>query len=65
MPVFREFLTPGRDALLVPVNKETAMAAELEEILDDPELAAGLSSATGEKEERYYWDRCAAEHGAI
>ena len=65
LPVFREFLTPGRDALLVPVDDAPALAAALAAILDDPELADGLRSAAGATVERFSWARSAAEHRAI
>jgi glycosyltransferase involved in cell wall biosynthesis len=61
LPVFREFLTPGRDALLVPVDDAPALAAAL----DDPELADRLRSAAGATVERFSWARSAAEHRAI
>src|SRR5579864_6444932 len=47
LPVFREYLSPGRDALLVPVDDAPALAAALAAILDDPELADRLRSAAG------------------
>jgi len=65
LPVFREFLTPGRDALLVPVDDPPALAAALAAILDDPELADRLRSAARATCERFSWARSAAEHQAI
>ncbi len=65
LPVFREFLSPGRDALLVPVDNPPALAAALAAILDDPDLAGRLRSAALATARRYSWARSAAEHQAI
>src|SRR5690606_26391220 len=35
IPVFREWLVPGRDALLAPVGDEEALATALATVLDD------------------------------
>lgn len=65
LPVFREYLRPGRDALLVPVGDAPALAAALAAVLDDPRLAARLRSAALAVCERFSWARSAAEHRAI
>jgi glycosyltransferase-like protein len=65
LPVFREFLTPGREALLVPVDDPPALAAALAAVLDDPDLAARLRSTALATVERYSWARSAAEHQAV
>jgi glycosyltransferase-like protein len=65
LPVFREFLSPGRDALLVPVDDAPALATALAAVLDDPELADRLRSAARATCERFSWARSAAEHQAI
>jgi glycosyltransferase-like protein len=65
LPVFREFLSPGRDALLVPVNDAPALAAALAAVLDDPDLVGRLRSAARATCERFSWPRSAAEHQAI
>jgi glycosyltransferase involved in cell wall biosynthesis len=65
LPVFREFLTPGRDALMTPVNDPPALASALAKVLDDPDLAGRLSSAALLTAERFSWPRSAAEHQAI
>ena len=51
LPVFGEYLTSGRDALLVPV--------------DDPDLAARLRAAALATAQRFTWARSAAEHRAV
>ena len=65
LPVFREFLSPGRDALLVPVDDAPALAAALAKVLDDPQLADRLRSAARATCERFSWARSAAEHQGI
>ena len=65
LPVFREFLSPGRDALMVPTGDPAALAAALAAVLDDPDLAARLRAAALATAGRYSWARSAAEHQAI
>ncbi|HUB22795.1 MAG TPA: MSMEG_0565 family glycosyltransferase [Streptosporangiaceae bacterium] len=65
LPVFREFLSPGRDALMVPVDDPSALAAALAAILDDPRLAGRLRETALATAGRYSWARSAAEHQAI
>jgi glycosyltransferase-like protein len=65
LPVFREYLTSGRDALLVPVDDAPALAAALATVLDDPDLAASLREAALATARRFTWTRSAAEHRAI
>jgi glycosyltransferase-like protein len=65
LPVFREYLTEGRDALLVPVDDPAALAAALAAVLDDPGLAVRLRAAALATALRFTWVRSAAEHQAI
>jgi glycosyltransferase-like protein len=65
LPVFREYLTEGRDALLVPVDDPAALTGALAAILDDPDLAASLREAALATARRFTWARSAAEHQAI
>ena len=65
LPVFREYLTHGRDALLVPVGNVAALAAALSSVLSDPQLADRLRSAGRAVCERFTWARSAAEHQAV
>jgi glycosyltransferase-like protein len=65
LPVFREYLVPDRDALMVPVNDAAALAAALTSVLDDQQLADRLRSAGRELCKRFTWARSAAEHQAI
>ncbi|MGH3286655.1 MAG: MSMEG_0565 family glycosyltransferase, partial [Streptosporangiaceae bacterium] len=65
LPVFGEYLTSGRDALLVPVDDPPALAAALTAVLDTPDLAASLREAALTTARRFTWSRSAAEHRAI
>ncbi len=65
LPVFGEYLRPGRDALMVPVDDAPALATALTAVLDDRQLAARLGSAGRAVSARFSWDRSAAQHQAI
>ena len=65
LPVFREYLRPGQDALMVPVDDAAALAAALGTVLDDAALADRLRAAGHQVCARFTWDRCAAEHQRI
>ena len=65
LPVFLEYLRPGRDALVVPVGDAAALARALAAVLDDPALAARLRAAGLAVSRRFTWARSAREHRAI
>jgi glycosyltransferase-like protein len=65
LPVFLEYLRPGRDALVVPVGDAAALARALAAVLDDPALAARLRAAGQAVSRRFTWARSAREHRAI
>ena len=65
LPVFREYLRPGRDALLVPPGDPESLAAALTSVLDDPDLAERLRAAGRAGAARFPWAATAAEHQAI
>jgi glycosyltransferase-like protein len=65
LPVFREYLAPGRDALLVPVNSPAALAGALTSVLGDPQLAERLREAGRAVAARFTWEATAAEHKTI
>ena len=65
LPVFHEYLRPGEDALMVPVNDAGALATALAAVLDGRELAARLRTAGRAVCARYTWARSAAEHRKI
>jgi len=65
LPVFREYLTSGRDALLVPVGDPAALADALASVLGDPRLAQRLRAAGLAVAAWFTWEATAAEHEAI
>ena len=65
LPVFREYLRPGRDALLVPTGDPPALAGALASVLDDRGLAGRLRAAGRAVAARYTWAASAAKHQAI
>jgi glycosyltransferase-like protein len=65
LPVFREYLRPGRDALLVPPGDPQSLAAALTSVLDDPDLADRLRAAGRAVAARFPWAATAAEHQAV
>lgn len=62
LPVFREYLTHGQDALLVPPGDPTALAGALTKVLSDPALAARLRAGGNAVVRRFTWRAAAAEH---
>ena len=64
LPVFHEYLRPGQDALMVPVNDAVALAAALSTVLEDQHLADRLRSAVALCT-RFTWTSTAAEHQEI
>lgn len=65
LPVFREYLTPGRDALLVPVDSPAALAGALTSVLGDPQLAQRLRAAGRTVAASFTWAATAAGHKTI
>src|SRR5262249_59819060 len=65
LPVFREYLRPGRDALLVPTGDPPALAAALASALDDLRLAAGVRSGALGASARVSWARAAGAARAV
>jgi glycosyltransferase involved in cell wall biosynthesis len=62
LPVFREWMVPGRDALFAPVGDAPALGRALGDVLDDGPLRAGLVSAGLDLAERYSWEASARRH---
>ena len=60
LPVFREYLTDGQDALLVPVEDVDGLAGALRAALEDSELRNRLVRAGYAVVGRFTWE-CAAE----
>jgi glycosyltransferase-like protein len=64
LPVFLEYLRPGRDALIVPVGDAPALSKALADVLGNPSLASGLRAAGLATSARFTWSRSAREHQA-
>lgn len=54
-----------KDSLLVPPNHPEAMAAAVRKILNDPSLAARLSSSARKKAEQFDWSKVLAQWEAL
>lgn len=65
LPVFLEYLKPGRDALMVPVDDAGALAQALASVLGDQALAARLRTAGHAVAARFTWAAAAAAHQKI
>ena len=65
LPVFREYLAPDLDALLVPVDSPAALAGALTSVLGDQQLAERLRAAGRTVAAKFTWDATAARHKTI
>lgn len=62
LPVFAEWLRPGRDALQVPVGDDVALAAALDRVLTNENLAARLRAAGQRLARQHSWAAEADRH---
>jgi glycosyltransferase-like protein len=65
IPVFREYLTSGEDALLVPPGDPEALAGAMRSVVEDEGLRHRLAAAGEQVAERFSWESSAAEHRRI
>jgi glycosyltransferase involved in cell wall biosynthesis len=65
LPVFREHLTDGVDALLPGVADEGALAAALRRVITEPELRASLVRGGADTAARFTWEYSAEVHAGI
>ncbi|MDQ1664055.1 MAG: hypothetical protein QOH75_86, partial [Actinomycetota bacterium] len=65
LPVFREYLVAGRDALLIEPGDVEALAAALLSTMEDPALRHALISAGAHVAARFTWQESARQHLAI
>jgi glycosyltransferase-like protein len=65
IPVLREYLTPGVDALLVPPSDPVALARAMAELVGDGRLRAGLADAGRRVAARFTWDDAARRHRQV
>ncbi len=62
IPVFREYLTDGVDALLVPPGNAGALATAMRSLVDDAGLRERLRAAGARVAGRFTWQAAAARH---
>jgi len=65
IPVFREYLVGGRDALLVPPGDVPALVGAMRATATDSELRARLGAAGYRVATRFPWEDSAYQHRAI
>jgi glycosyltransferase-like protein len=65
LPVFREYVSVGTDALATPPGDAEELAAQLARLILDRGLAARLGATGRELASRFTWERTAAQHEAI
>ena len=65
IPVFREYLTPGEDALLVPPADPVALAGAMRSLVDDGSLRDRLRTAGARVASRFTWEAAASRHQAV
>jgi glycosyltransferase involved in cell wall biosynthesis len=65
LPVFREYLVPDRDALLVPLGDVDGLAGALLSVLRDGDRQAALVRAGRAVADRFTWQESARRHMAV
>jgi glycosyltransferase-like protein len=65
LPVFREYLVPGRDAVMAPVGDVSALADALHAVATDRRLRRRLVHAGRPIAARFSWPAAALEHRTI
>lgn len=65
LPVFREYLIDGRDAILARPGDAGSLADAMLRVATDPVFRAHLSGAGPDVAARYTWEASAARHAAI
>jgi len=65
LPVFREYLLAGRDALMAPVGDAEALADAMRVLATDAQVRRDLVAAGRRLARRFSWAATAAEHRAI
>lgn len=60
--VFREYLTDGEGALMVPAGDASALAEAMRRVASDADLRSRLAAAGPAVASRYTWEACARRH---
>lgn len=63
LPVFRSFVSPGIDGILVPSDNPLALAKAISSIIQNPELRVSLGNAGRRKaEDKFTWEKVAKSY---
>jgi glycosyltransferase involved in cell wall biosynthesis len=62
IPVFREYLSHGVDALLVPSGDHEVLAQQMQQLMSDPDMGLRLAEAAKRSVARFTWARAAEDH---
>jgi len=62
IPVFREYLTDGRDVVMTPAGNATALADAMVRVATDAGLRSRLQQAGPKVASRFTWEACARQH---
>jgi glycosyltransferase-like protein len=65
IPVFREYLTDGQTALLVPPGEPEPLARAIRAVVEDEQLRRRLGTAGPGVAARFTWEASAREHQAV
>jgi len=65
LPVFREYLAPDRDALMVPVGSHRELARAMGRLVREPDLRSRLAAAGPAIARRHPWSDAARAHAEI
>lgn len=65
IPVFKEYLTAGQDALMVPVDDPDALAEAMVRVTTDADLRGRLAAAGPRRASRFTWGDAARRHQKI
>ena len=65
IPAIRGYLTPDRDALLVPAGDAAALVGAMRRLAGDAGLRAGLAAAGPAVARRFPWEAVARRHQAV
>jgi glycosyltransferase-like protein len=65
LPVFREYLTYGRDVLVAPPGDDEALAGQLHRLATEPATRRDLVAAGRRVAERFTWEATALQHVEI
>jgi glycosyltransferase-like protein len=65
LPVLREYLTNGRDCVMVPSGDSAALANALVNVMRDEELRERLRIGGDGTVARFTWEACAEEHERV